>query len=220
MKILYVGTLHPSGTCFSRFESLRALEPDVHGFDTDPVLRFQEMNIFARSIERHLAEGPRHAQANAALLARCRELQPDLVWVDKGDWIRSATLRALREQGVFLVHHITDSLFTSHVRSWLRRRLLRSTRSDYDVFFTTNIDDPERLVADEPPRSFLTDLGYAHRRFEPSPLPPELAERWASDIRFIGHYEPETGQAIRAVLDADLPVQVNGPPPWSRMPEA
>ena len=220
MKILYVGTLAPSGTCLARLKSLRALESDVHTFDTDEALRFREQNVLARSIERHLAEGPTHARANAALLARCRELQPDLMWVDKGDWIRGSTLRALREQGVFLVHHITDSLFSSNVRSRMRRRLLRSTRPDYDVFFTTNIDDHERLVATEPPRSFLTHLGYDHWRFEPSPLPPGLAERWASEIRFIGHYERETGAAIGALLDAGLPIQVNGPTPWDRMSEA
>lgn len=216
MKILYVGTLDSSGTCFSRLTSLRALESNVHTFDTDEFLPFAKLSAIARSVERQIVAGPTYARGNAALLAACREIRPELVWIDKGDWIRGSTLRELRELGCFLVHHITDSLFTSHLRSRLRRRLLRSTRNDYDIFFTTNIDDHARIVSAEPPISLLTHLGYDHRRFDSTPLSPELSAKWSSDLRFIGHYEPETGAAISALCDAGVPIQVNGPVPWGQ----
>jgi hypothetical protein len=216
MKTLYVGTLDPSGTCFSRLEALRAIEGDVHTFDTDEFLPFEERSYLARSVERHLVSGPTYNRGNRALLAMCADLRPDLIWVDKGDWIRRSTLHQLRSLGCFLVHHITDSLYTRHARSWFRRRLMRSTRPDYDIFFTTNIDDHAAIVDQVPPTALLTHLGYDDRRFDASALSAELVERWRSEIRFIGHYERQTGEVISALCDAQVPIQVNGPGSWSR----
>lgn len=51
MKILYVGMLDPFGTCYSRFCSLRELESDVHGFDTDRELDWMSLGRMHRSIE-------------------------------------------------------------------------------------------------------------------------------------------------------------------------
>jgi glycosyltransferase involved in cell wall biosynthesis len=216
MKILYVGALDPAGTCKARLDALQDLEPDVHSFDVDNDLRWGGRQPLLRSIEDHLKLGPTYSGANRALLERARALRPDLVWIDKGDWVWSSSLRALRGLGCFLVHHVTDSLFTRHARARLRRRLLRSTAPDYDVFFTTNMDDVARIAGREPPKTLLTHLGHDHRRFEPSPLPPELAERWNDELVFIGHFEPETEDGILALVDAGLPVRVYGHLAWFR----
>ena len=64
------------------------------------------------------------------------------------------------------------------------------------------------------PAALLTDLGYDHRRFEPTPLSKELAAEWDNPLVFIGHYEPNTEAGILALIDAGLPVKVYGHPPW------
>jgi len=215
MRILYSGTLDPFGTCYSRFRSLRELEPDIHGFDTDVELGWMKLGRAQRVFETHALWGPRLRQANASLVARCRELKPDLVWVDTGSWVFPSTLKTLSEMGCFLVHHITDALAARHWRVHLRRRLLRSTLSHYDVFFTTNRDDQLKMQDLEKPRVLLTDLGYDHRRFDPSPpLSPELAKEWDDSVVFIGHYEPNTEAGVLALIDAGVPVTVYGHPPW------
>jgi len=49
MTILYAGTLSPFGTCFSRFISLRELEPDVQSFDTDRDLDWRNVPRLMRA---------------------------------------------------------------------------------------------------------------------------------------------------------------------------
>jgi spore maturation protein CgeB len=214
MKILYVGTLDPFGTCYSRFCALRELEPDIHGFDTDHHLDWMSLGRVHRALETHLLYGPRLRRANAALIETCRELRPDLVWVDTGDWIWPSTLRTLAEQGCFLVHHITDALEARNWRVHLKRRLFREAALCYDVFFTTNLDDQKKMAMSPRPAAILTDLGYDHHRFEPTPLADELAKEWDNSIVFIGHYESNTEAGILALIDAGLPVRVYGHAPW------
>lgn len=214
MKILYVGMLDPFGTCYSRFCSLRELEPDVHGFDTDRELDWMSLGRMHRSIEYYVRRGPLLRRANQALIATCRELHPDLVWVDTGDWLWPSTLHTLAEQGCFLVHHITDALEARHWRVRLQRRLMRKTVPCYDIFFTTNLDDHKKMAASAKPIALLTELGYDHRRFEPSPLSEGLAAEWDNSLLFIGHYEANTEAGILALIDAGLPVTVYGHRPW------
>jgi len=219
MKILYVGSLDPFGTSYSRMCSLRAIEADLLTFDSDPVLDWANRPALHRYLERNLLRGPLLRAANRELVTRCRELRPDIVWVDKGDWIWSSSLRALKEMGCYLVHHITDALHPGRKSVALRRRLLRSTIPDYDLFFTTNVDDHAELVGLGSPAVLLTHLGYDHRRFDPSPLPEELRERWEDSIVFVGHHEPETEAGVLALIDAGLPITVYGHAPWFRSPK-
>jgi len=218
MKILYVGSLDPFGTSYSRLLSLRELEADVQIFDVDPVLDWPSAPAPQRYLERQLVWGPRLRAANRALVAACRDQRPDLVWIDKGDWLWSSSLRALRGLGAYLVHHITDALHPRNPAVSRRRRLLRSTAADYDLFFTTNVDDHRELLQASPPTALLTNLGHDHRRFEPSPLPEALVEEWKDSIVFVGHHEPETEAGVLALIDAGLPVTVYGHEPWFRSP--
>lgn len=215
MKVLYVGNLEPSGTCFSRFRGLQALEDDVHGLDIGPHFEWPRVPRLQALFEVHALRGPRHAAANAELLATCRELRPDVVWVDKGDWVWPTTLKKLRDQGSFLVSHVTDALWPLSSRLGWKRRYLRRNATHYDVFLTTNDVDYERLRSDKV-RPLFTDLGYDAERFDPTPLPPALAEKWDHGLVFVGHREDHTEAGALALLDAGLPVHVFGPAPWFR----
>jgi glycosyltransferase involved in cell wall biosynthesis len=56
----------------------------------------------------------------------------------------------------------------------------------------------------------LTYLGHDHFRFDNAQLTADLADKWASDLLFVGHYEERTGECILALLEAGLPVTVYG----------
>jgi len=214
MKILYSGTLAPFGTCHSRLRSLRELESDVHEFDTDQYLDWHSASWLRRSVESFSLRGPYVRRANAALLARCRELRPDLVWIDSGYWVWPSTMQKLRDQGCFLVHHFTDALEAREWKLNFKRRLFHKTTSQFDVFLTTNADDHAKMVGTSPPTTLLTDLGYDHRRFHPTPLSDELAAKWDNPIVFIGHHESQTEAGVLALAEAGLPINVYGRSPW------
>ena len=221
MKVLYVGTLGPEcSTCFSRFSALQKLELDVHGFDTDPYFKWEQSLIgrLHQMVETHLLFGMHHEKANFDLILKCRELRPNIVWIDTGVWIKSSTLRLLKQMGCFLVMHITDALKALNWRVRYKRRQLNSTLPLYNVLLTTNINDYKTLAGSLAPTCFLTDLGYDNDLFTSAPMPTELAKKWDNDIVFIGHYEKSTEAGILALIDAGLSVTVFGHNTWFSSP--
>jgi glycosyltransferase involved in cell wall biosynthesis len=218
MRALYVGQLNPGGTCLARLCALRELIPDVETFDSDAHMGMEHLSWSRRALESYSHMGPVTARANRALRAAVEEHRPDLIWIDKGDWVWTSTLKAIRVRGAFLVQHNTDALWPRSHSLRFNRRLLRATPGWFDVFLTTNIDDRARIERRSVTITMLTDLGYDDERFEPSPLPSSLREAWASPILFVGHYEPRTEAGILALIEAGLPVTVYGHRPWFASP--
>lgn len=214
MRTLYVGELDRGGTCHARLCAIRELTPDVVTFDSNAHVGMEHLSRSRRALETYSHLGPVTARANRALCAAAEEHRPDLIWIDKGDWVWATTLEALRARGAFMVQHNTDALWPRTRLLWLNRRLLRSTPRWFDVFLTTNIDDRARIERRSVTVSMLTDLGYDEDRFEPSPLPPDIQTQWANPMIFVGHYEPRTEAGILAMIEAGLPVTVFGHRPW------
>ncbi len=205
MRVLYAG--YKSGTTLSRFNALRGMEPEAEFFAIDPYLL--PLRKWHRRFETLTFRGPRHRRINADLLRACERLRPDVVWVDKSTWVWPSTLRAMRGNGAFLVHHVTDALFSRHRKTYWWLRLLRKALPLYDLNFTSNVDDHAWLLR-AGVRAELTYLGYDPARFDGGPIPPETAERWKSSLLFAGHYEPRTERGILALIEAGLPVTVYG----------
>lgn len=207
-RIGYVGTLDPGGTCFSRLEALRSVEPRVTALDTDAFLRGGKV---ARWLNHVPAVGLGARRLNAAVLRLAREEQLDVLWIDKGVWVAPATLHELRRNGVRLAHHVTDALWPRPLRLRLTRRRLAATAPLYDHYVTSNAADFRRLQAVMPGRVVLTQLGYDERRFNARPTRDrEAAARWVHDAVFIGHWEPRTERGIAALIAAGVRVKVFG----------
>jgi glycosyltransferase involved in cell wall biosynthesis len=207
MKIVYVGPLDEGGTCYSRLVALRDIEPDIHPFDIRPY--FQKTNTLNKFANMTFI-GLQFASVNRNFIAFCSGVKPNVVWVDKGYWIWPSSLKNLRSQGIFLVQHNTDALHpASRIMRW-QYTLIRQTLRYYDLYFTSNLRDFATLSVQSIPRTELTFLGYDHLRFNNLPLPIDLTDRWASDLLFIGHYEPRTERRISALVEAGLQVRVYG----------
>lgn len=205
MRVVYAG--EPEGTCLSRYHGLLDLEDDVHFFDARAPFR---RHPWLTAVESRSIYGPVYEIANREFLAFCRGVRPDVIWVDKGDWIWPSTLTRLRAGGAFLVQHNTDALYPARWRPRWAYRLLRRGLSQFELYFTTNLIDYAALAERRPPRTELTYIGYDHRRFDDSPLPAGEAERFGHPMLFIGHYEPRTEAHILALIEAGLPVTVYG----------
>lgn len=218
VKVLYAGTLDPFGTCFSRLTALKKLNTDIIEFDTDDYLRTPKVNRLEMTLEGNIQIGRRLKAANNALIQKVKTTKPDILWLDAAEWIRPKTLKAIKEQGVFLAHHVTDALKASNIRTRLRRRYFTQTVTQFDAFLTTNLDDYNALVADNYKGAILTHLGYDSDRFTNTPLPAALATEWEDGIVFVGHYEKHTEEAAIALHEAGLPVTIYGHTPWHKSP--
>ncbi len=208
LRIGYVGSLEPGGTCYSRMLALQSVEAAVFPFDTDPALKIRGP---ARWLEHFPGLGAGSRRLNRELLSFAREQRLNFIWIDKGQWVSAATLRALRRAGVRLAHHVTDALWPRNLRLQLTRLRLAANAHLYDHFVTSNERDFQRLQRVMPGRVGLTQLGYDERRFAAAAIDdPALVARWQRDVIFVGHHEPGTERGIVALIDAGMPVQVFG----------
>ena len=212
LTVVYTGELETSGTCYSRYLALADIESNVIPFDRTPYL---EGSGFLHGLELRSFYGSRYRKLNSDLLALCRKVKPDILWVDKGFWIWPSTLRVLKGQGVYLAQHNTDALRHRTLRTRWLYYLLTTGLQYYDHYFTTNRFDYDELLGKPGPQVHFTYLGYNPRRFENSPLSPEEQREWGSDLLFAGHYEPRTEAGIVALLKAGLKVKVTGKD-WSK----
>ena len=208
LRIGYVGSLEPGGTCNSRLLALQSVEPAVFSLDTDAALRGRGP---ARWLEHFPGLGAGSRRLNRELLSFTQEQRINFIWIDKGQWVSAATLRTLRRAGVRLAHHVTDALWPRNLRLQLTRLRLAANAPLYDHYVTSNEADFQRLQRAMPGRVVLTQLGYDERRFDAAAIgDPALVARWQREVIFVGHHEPRTECGITALIDAGLPVQVFG----------
>ncbi|MFC1491325.1 glycosyltransferase [Nitrospinota bacterium] len=208
-KLIYAGPNCPGSTCLARFRAFQEIEAEVFPLNTAPYF-YERISRWRRALEFRVFFGPQGVQLNRELIHLCDEKSPDVVWVDKGFWTWPSTLKTIRKKGILLVHHCTDAMTPHTWNLWWDYSMLRKTEMLYDLRFTSNLPDHARLAGNLRPRSELTYLGYDHERFDDSPLSPDLQEKWASEILFVGHYEERTERGISALIEAGLPVTVYG----------
>jgi len=142
MKVVFVGTFEKGCTTLTRLNALEGFKTcEVYPFDSDPYFaqpfKFQWLN----RIDYFLLISLRYRKSNCDLLRFCEKINPVIIWIDKGFWIWPSTLKLLKERGVFLVHHNTDSLNPVKWYVKLAYRLIRRTLPLFDLYFTTNLQD-------------------------------------------------------------------------------
>lgn len=208
-RLLYVGELSPASTSVARFEALRELGHDVHGFEVIDICRHRSRVLNYLGHRVYLL--PQIFAANRRLRARVAELRPNVVWIDKGRWVLPATVRWLKEQGAKVVHYNTDDLYGTEEYFWLHRRGLRH----YDVTLTTNRFNVAEIRERFGRAVFRVGMGYDHRIHVAPTQPVAGATTGGPDLIFVGHYEPHTEDFVAAAVEAGLRVDVFGSQ-WNR----
>ncbi len=211
MKVVFVGTLETGNTTIARLKALDGIKDcEVYPFDSDRYFpRHLKLNWLNR-IDNRLFLGPRFWKSNHDLRCFCEKIKPEVIWVDKGFWIWSSTVKYLKSLGSLLVHYNTDYL--KH-RGWSTRMLslmMRKTLPFFDIYFTTNMVDYKEILLRKITRVELTYLGFDHHRFNNNPLSEPMKAKWESDILFVGHHEPNTEAGILALIENGLSVTVFG----------
>jgi hypothetical protein len=183
-------------------EGLRSIGLDVTALDATAWAMgpFRIVN----SIGQRLYCTPEVRGMNERLITLAMQVKPELVWIDRGNWIYPSTLRRLREHARFLVHYNTDDIFSPANWFWLHRAGIGL----FDIFLTTNRWNVLELRARYGVKTFRAGMGYDQDVQNP-PL-PEPRDSWGRDVVFVGHWEPHTERYISALAEAGLSVNVWG----------
>src|SRR5262249_7858046 len=144
----------------------------------------------------HLSAGPTLSRLNSDLLAAVRDLRFDYVLIDKGLWVRADTVQALKKtSGPTIVNYTPDPQVSRHPDNC--PHFVRAI-PEYDVLFTSKpfeIAEYRRLRA--------RAVHLVHQSYDDTYLRPQSADRlddrFASDVCFVGRYEPTRIPVLKAV---------------------
>jgi spore maturation protein CgeB len=147
---------------------------------------------------------------NRALPATALDFKPDLIWIEKGNMVRPATLAALKRSlpDVVIAAYSEDDMF----HSLNRTRAFTQGLRHYDVVFTTKSynADPGELPALGARRCVMVDKAYDPDQHFPIDVTDADIAAYGADVGFIGTYAPERGRDVARLAEAGLKVRVWG----------
>lgn len=206
-----IGQLWPGSTGENRKRALEELGCTTIGFDVSPYTHCD--NRFFASLAHRLNIGPPVTAMNRDLLALAVQLSNDvdLIWVDKGKWLRPEVLVAFkRVTGARIIHYTPDAQLVDN-----RSRQFNAGVPLYDAIFTTKpfeVDLYRRLGA----RSvFLVHQSYDASRLFPRELSAEERVAFGSDVCFIGHCQSHYAKYLKVAHQSRSRIRIWGPG-WRR----
>ena len=177
-----------------RMLELRRLGHEIR--TVDAFERWNRAGPFTRRFQQWRCAGSLVDSLNQEVLAAGREFRPQLVWAEKQEYLRPATLETLKRDGARLLHYTPDPYFALE---WKRTRLMDAAISRFDYLVTSKsyeLDEYRKL----PARVIYVPLGFsdiAHKPMLPAARPVYAA--FASDVSFLGGWEPRREVLLDAV---------------------
>jgi len=138
LSILFIGDLNDYSKGYSRLCAAQDLGVRIEAMSSIPVQTgdtgYAEISNFfklAWKLGFHLDT----EKMNRRIVEKAAELEPDVIWIEKGNMIRPGTLRKLRSvcPNAQLVSYTDDDMFNSLNRTWAYRFGVKY----YDTIFTT-----------------------------------------------------------------------------------
>ncbi len=212
-RILFVADLNVYAKGHARLRALGRLGAEVTaithtaiGGDDKGHLDFSLAFRLAWKLGIHLdTEG-----VNARLPDAARDLQPAIIWIEKGNMIRPATLRQLREAcpNAMICAYSEDDMFNTLNRT----RAFTKGLAGYDIVFTTksynaNADELPALGAR---RCIMVDKAFDPEQHFPVDCSDEERAAYGGDVGFIGTYAVERGTDLLHLANAGFFVRVWG----------
>jgi spore maturation protein CgeB len=162
-----------------------------------------------KKFHHHLNIGPGIYALNKKILTAIDENRPDLIWIDNKSFLERATIKKIKALNpqIKIVNVITDDITGKLKYQW--RLALRNAKY-FDCFFVqrkVNIRELKQYGAKRVElcyRSF--DPGF-HR---PVILNEKEANRFKTNVGFVGTYEDERADYIAYLIENSIPVKVTG----------
>ncbi len=220
MKILLAGAWQYEFYEYACAEALARLGVTVERFSWSRYFS----GIVGKAQLKWVLPGPAVARLNRDLLNRTVTFRPDVVFVWRGTHILPQTLQAIRRRsGALLVSYNNDDAFRPQVRGGdlsHNRRLWKyyfKTIPDYDLHFVyrkVNVAEIKAAGAKEAHILMPYLVPTLHR---PVTLSQEEKGKYACEVVFVGHYEPDGRvEHLNALVEAGINVKLFGSKYWNR----
>jgi spore maturation protein CgeB len=202
MRVLYIGQYSYGTTSRMRGESIR-LSPFVKCFNyIDTNIPFFKCNKLWQSVGFRYKIGPLIPQINKYILNKIDSKKYDLIWVDKGIFIKPETLIKLKNQCDKIIHYTPDAAFYQNKSVLFERCIIL-----YDYLITTkSFEKIKYLNFVSEYKLFFTTQGYDETIHKPIVPFPEKNDA----VVFIGLYEPAREHIIKSLIEAKIPVHIGG----------
>ncbi len=218
MKILFAGDLSSYGRTPQRLRALQSLGHEVKAvsYVTGEHRPSVDRESLLDRVRWKLRLPPDPAGANQALRAAGRAEKYDVVWIEKGNTVRPATLRALRASlpRAKIVACSEDDMYAVHNRTlWFTRCIPL-----YDVIFTTKVYNLEELKTLGARATALFIDAFAPEVHRPLTLTADERARFACEVGFIGTFEEDRARQMLFLAEKGITVTVwgNGWGDWQK----
>jgi glycosyltransferase involved in cell wall biosynthesis len=177
------------------------LKPYV--FDViDTNIPFFDTNKLFRSFGFRFKKGPLISKINTYIKRQFKDLEYDLIWVDKGVYLQPRTMNFLKCKTKQIVHFTPDMAFYEN-----RSKLFEKTLPFYDFSITTKtIEEKEYLKFLPQEKLLITTQGFSKTIHKPY----HKFEDKLDAVVFIGLAEPYRFEVAKALLDSGIVLHLVG----------
>ena len=201
MKILYIGQYDEGSTSGMRGAYLKEILQPLNFKVANLDVPINATNRLFRSLGWRYKTGPFISNINNYILTVINnEWSYDLVWIDKGVFVKPVIIKKLREQSKKLIHFTPDPAFTYH-RSSLFYRAIKY----YDGCVTTKSFEEKAYNEAGVKQLITTTQGFHPQLHKPS---HNFEEK--RGIVFIGHHERNREEILAALLEKKYDITLAG----------
>jgi hypothetical protein len=201
VKVLFIGPCENGSTTSMRYQALC----DIYGKDKirliNTAVASLETNRIWRSIGWRFKIGPFITKINSLIESEIPKYPLDLVWIEKGVFIKPRTILLLRSTTNTLLHYTPDPAFLYHKSRFFEKSIIH-----FDHCVTTKSFELELYKKRGAKNIIFCTQGYdssVHR-------PQHTIDEKIYDVCFIGHYEKEREVILQEIVDSGLILALAG----------
>jgi spore maturation protein CgeB len=201
MKVLYIGHYEEGSTSGMRGKYLKKILQPEKFVIADISIPVSATNKIFRSLGWRFYKGPLISNINSF----CDRIQKteesfDLVWIDKGVFLKPSLVKRLKNKTGKLIHYTPDTAFTYN-----RSQLFYAALPYYDHCITTKSFELEAYKKTGARNTIFCTQGY-----DPGIHKPSAILKSKTGVAFAGLCEPYREEIVARLLEAGIPVKLSG----------